>query len=127
MTPIYGASRLYGDLLALGHQVELITSPQGNPFVVFGAYEIELGRFSGRVIGLGVHATADFPRTVSSAIHVRTQPQLYELTDSISNVRNIQPSELGAEWRYWSHNFGWSGERSARRLMSQINQIFKDA
>jgi hypothetical protein len=58
---------------------------------------------------------------------VRAEPQLYELTDSIPNVRNIQPSALGGEWRYWSKNFGWTDERSARRLMSQVNTVFHDA
>jgi hypothetical protein len=52
---------------------------------------------------------------------------LYEYEDTAPNVRNITRSVLGPEWRYWSHNFGWQGERSARRLISQINGIFLNA
>jgi hypothetical protein len=80
-----------------------------------------------RKIDLGIQAPPDFPRTVASAIHVRAQPQLFDAADSIPNVRNITTSVLGPEWRYWSHNFGWSEERSARRLISQVNRIFANA
>ena len=44
-----------------------------------------------------------------------------------SGVRNVIPSPLGPDWRYWSHNFGWTGERSTRELMAQVNRIFHDA
>jgi hypothetical protein len=40
---------------------------------------------------------------------------------------NIIASPLGPEWRYWSHNFNWGGERerSAARLLFQVNAIFE--
>lgn len=127
MTPIYGAARLVADLNELGHTAELVTSPRGNAFAAIRGYVVELGRFAGRSIDLGLQATADFPKRVSSALHVRATPHLFEKSDTVPNVRNIIDSELGGDWRYWSHNFGWSGEKSARRLMSQINRIFNDA
>ncbi len=127
MTPVYGAPRLLADLAALGHRTELVPVPSGPEFVVIRAYEVEVGKFAGRTIDLAFQATPDFPKTVASAIHVRSEPHLYELTDTIPNVRNIQPSALGGEWRYWSKNFGWTDERSARRLMSQVNTVFHDA
>src|SRR5262249_51063991 len=68
----------------------------------------------------------DYPRTVGSSIHVRAAPQLFEY-GSVPGVRNVIESGLGLEWRYWSHNFGWTGERSTRRLISQINTIFANA
>jgi hypothetical protein len=86
----------------------------------------ELGRFKDRTIDLGIQATNDFPRTVAASIHVRANPQLLEKSDTVPNVRNIIDSPLGAEWRYWSHNFGWQGEKSARRLMNQIKGIFEN-
>ena len=124
---MFGAARLLSDLRALGYEAELATGSKGHLFVVIDPFEVPLGRFAGRKIGLGLQATPDFPRTVASAIHVRSTPHLLDHKDSVANVRNIQPSELGPPWRYWSKNFGWSGESTARRLMSQINQIFKDA
>jgi hypothetical protein len=54
-------------------------------------------------------------------------PQLFDTTDTLPDVRNITTSALGSEWRYWSHNFGWSQERSARRLMSQVNRVLANA
>jgi hypothetical protein len=124
----YGPERLVADLKALGHPVE--TRKNGGEiirFVVIPKYEVMVGQFAGRVIDLGLQATADFPRSVHAAIHVRADPQLYEI-QTIPNVRTVVASELGPDWRYWSHNFGWTGEeRTARRLMSQINTIFERA
>ena len=124
---MYGVSRLLRDLEALGYAVREVRAPDGTSFVVISAFVIPCGRFLDREIDLGLQATADFPRTVASAIHIRANPQLFEPTDTIPNVRNITSSVLGPEWRYWSHNFGWTDERSARRLMSQVNRIFANA
>jgi hypothetical protein len=123
---MYGSARLIADLEALGHTVEE-KQINKNVFAVIPKYEITLGQFTGRIIDLGIQATPDFPRSVHAAIHVRAEPQLFE-TQHLPNVRNIVASQLGPDWRYWSHNFGWAGqERSARRLMSQINTIFERA
>lgn len=123
---IFGPDRLIGDLQALGFNVQKVEVSPGITFAVLPEFMIETGRFQGRVIDLGLQCTADFPRSVHSAIHVKANPQLYE-TQNIPNVRNIIASKLGAEWRYWSKNFNWKGERCARRLLSQINKIFLDA
>jgi hypothetical protein len=124
---LYGAPRMLADILALGYKADLVEATNGKPFVVTPDYQIELGRFAGRKIALGLEATPDFPKTVASAIHVRAAPHLFDVGDCVPNVRNIQPSALGQDWRYWSKNFGWSEERSARRLISQVNRIFQDA
>jgi hypothetical protein len=124
---MYGPARLIEELKALGYEVREVMAATGERFAVVAPFTVPCGRFADRVIDLGIQATADFPRTVASAIHVRATPQLYDTGDSVQNVRNIQPSTLGPEWRYWSHNFGWQGERNARRLMSQINRIFLNA
>jgi hypothetical protein len=122
----YGPDRLLADLRDLGFQPERVVVNPGGTFAVLRDYLIEAGQFQGRIIDLGLHCTADFPRSVHSSIHVRAQPQLYE-SENVPGVRNIQASPLGAEWRYWSKNFNWTSERSARRLISQINRIFLDA
>lgn len=122
---IYGPEQFIADLQALGHRVEPAKGKNGEDFVILPEYEICAGIFLGRIIDLGLQCSADFPRSVHSAIHIRATPQLYEKVH-IPNVRNVTDSALGGEWRYWSHNFGWNnnGERSARTLMFQINSIF---
>jgi hypothetical protein len=124
---MYGLPRLIEELLALGYEVREVTASNGEKFALLTPFTVPGGRFADRVIDLGIQGTADFPLTVASAIHVRATPHLYDTSDSVPNVRNIQPSALGSDWRYWSHNFGWQGERSARRLISQINGIFLNA
>ena len=123
----FGSERLKEDLDLLGHPAEQIEDPQKNQFVVIHGYTVELGRFAGRVIDLAVPAPANFPQGVASAIHLRSSPHLLDTGDSVPNVRNITASSLGAEWRYWSKNFEWVGEKTTRRLLSQINEIFLNA
>lgn len=125
---IYGPERLIADLQNLGYkQVKLVTGTDGSRYAMIPSYEIQLGRFVGRVIDLAIPATPNFPQSVGASIHVRTDPQLLDYKDSAPNVRNIITSALGNEWRYWSYNFNWTAERTARRLMSQINRIFENA
>lgn len=124
---MYGPARLLKELQELGYDAQLVRAG-GLDFVVIAGYEVPHGRFAGRVIDLGLPAPPDFPRSVGSSIHVRATPQLLEY-QNVPNVRNIKDSALGAEWRYWSHNFNWAGERerSAARLMYQVNTIFARA
>jgi len=124
---MYGPERLLKDLAELGYPAEKVTA-NGTIFAIISGYEIEIGRFQGRVIDLGIPSTPDFPRTAAPSIHIRANPQLLEKTDSIHNVRNIIDSPLGPEWRYWSRNFCWNGaEKSTRRLLNQIKGIFSNA
>ncbi|MFN0279337.1 MAG: hypothetical protein ACKVRN_12140 [Pyrinomonadaceae bacterium] len=127
MSVTYGAERLKSDLEALGFKVTISNGSDSQPYVVVGGFEIPTGRFGGRVIDLGIMAVANYPQGVASAIQVNADPQLFEKTDSESGVRNIQDSPLGPEWLYWSKNFNWDGEKTTRRLISQINRIFDDA
>jgi hypothetical protein len=130
----YGIDRLIAEIAALGHgnvsklQVSQPGSQDVLNFALVPDYEVQLGRFAGRVIDLALPGPADFPRSVGASIHVRADPQLLEL-GHVQNVRNIIESPLGPQWRYWSHNFNWSGERdkSAARLLAQINGIFERA
>jgi hypothetical protein len=125
---MYGIQRLLHELRALGFDVRELVAPDGTNFAAIAAFMVQVGRFAGREIELAVQATPDFPITVASAVHVRANPQLYNIGDNVPNVRNITKSALGPDWTYWSHNFGWAGgERSARRLISQINGIFERA
>ncbi|MDO8447075.1 MAG: hypothetical protein Q7T53_13440 [Deltaproteobacteria bacterium] len=122
----YGPERLISELDVLGYNAEIKKGNDDNAYAIIKNFEVSLGRFAGRIIDLGILATADFPRTVGSSIHVLASPQLLDL-GSVPNVRNIIESKLGPEWRYWSHNFNWTSDRSARRLLSQINGVFEHA
>ncbi len=128
-TPVsaFGPERFINELAALGYEPELITAPDNNKYAILRGYEVPLGRFAGRKIDLGMLATNDFPISVTSAMHVRATPQLFEKTDTVQNVRNIIDSRLGSEWRYWSINFGWKKGFSTRRLMSKVNAVFQNA
>lgn len=122
-----GPDRLVKELIELGHEPKLVTASDQNQYVVIEGYTILLGQFIGRAIGLGFLATPDFPGSVASAIHVKANPQLFEKKDSVANVRNINDSALGPDWRYWSINFNWQSGHSVRRFMSQINGVFQNA
>jgi hypothetical protein len=124
---MYGATRFFSELRDLGFEILEVAVPDGQPFGVIKAFVVPIGKFADRTIDLALQATADFPKTAPSAIHICATPQLYEVSDTVANVRNITTSIMGDGWRYWSHNFGWDGERSARRLMSQVNGIFFNA
>jgi hypothetical protein len=123
---MYGPQRLLEDLQALGYEAKLQEGGSA-AFVVISAYEVPIGRFTGRTVELAIPATPDFPRTVGASIHIMSAPHLFDYADTVTGVRNIIQSPLGDEWRYWSHNFGWRGERSTRVLMNQIKGIFANA
>lgn len=124
---IFGPDRLRADITAIGFLAERVAAPNGTAFVVIRDFEVPVGRFVGRVIDLGLQATPDFPLTVASAIHVRSEPHLLDISDTVAGKRNIKQSALGPEWRYWSHNLGWSDPKTARRLISKVNKVFSDA
>ena len=128
-TPVsyFGPDRFAEELVTLGYKPELLVASDNNKYVVLRNYPVLLGKFSGRIIDLGMLATSDFPISVSSALHVRAEPQLYEKADTVPKVRNILDSVLGMEWRYWSVNFKWEKGYSTRRLMSKINTVFQNA
>lgn len=124
---MYGPGRLLAELVALGHKACLARAGELD-FAIVSGFDVQVGRFTGRTIEVGLPATPDFPRSVGSAVHVLANPQLLEF-EHVPGVRNIIASPLGPAWRYWSHNFNWAGERerSAARLMAQVNSIFERA
>lgn len=128
-TPVsyFGPERFIEELGDLGYEPRLITINNNENYAILDDYVIQSGRFINRKIDLGMLATNDFPMSVTSALHVRTTPQLYENSDSVCGVRNITDSPLGQEWRYWSINFNWKKGDTVRRLMSKINTVFNNA
>jgi len=129
-TPVsfFGPERFVAELADIGYKPELVTGEDGLQYVVLNEYEVPLGRFAGQIIDLGLLATQNFPESVGSSIHVRAIPQLYDKTDTVTNVRNIIDSGIGVEWLYWSKNFNWNQQQhTARRLMSQVAGVFHNA
>ncbi|OGS72640.1 MAG: hypothetical protein A3F91_06910 [Flavobacteria bacterium RIFCSPLOWO2_12_FULL_35_11] len=124
---IYGSEQFLKDFEEIGYTPELVKGNDGQTYAVFKEFEIEIGKFSGRVIDLGLLIFPDYPRIVHNSIHVKATPQLFEKTDKIDGVRNILDSGLGSEWRYWSYRFNAVPEDNAMHLMSQINGVFKRA
>jgi hypothetical protein len=127
-TPVsdFGLQRLVDDLHALGHaSVDTMTDAGGIVYAIIRGFVVPAGGFAGRQVDLGIPAPPGFPNAFGSALHVRAIPQLP--VESVPNVRNVNASPLGPEWRYWSHNFSAGGVGTTRRLMSQINRILSDA
>jgi len=124
---IYGEERFLKDFKEIGYTPELVKGGDGQTYAVFRDFEIEIGKFSGRIIDLGLIVFQDYPRIVHNSIHVKATPQLFEKSDTVPRVRNILNSGLGPEWRYWSYRFNATPEDTAVNLMSQINGVFKRA
>lgn len=124
----YGPDQLIHELHELGYKPKLVKGADNQLYAVISGYVVELGKFAGRVIDLAIPAMPNFPQAVSSSIHVRAKPQLYEKHDSVANIRNVIDSGLGQEWLYWSKNFNWGRQKqTARRLMALIAGVFKNA
>lgn len=113
------------DLVALGYTPELVTASSNQQFAIIRNYQIEIGRFAGKIIDLGLPAQLDYPRMVGQSIHIKSDPILLDKSDSQSGVRNIIDSPLGQEWRYWSYRFTAYPEETAKQLMIQVNGVFK--
>jgi len=125
----YGGDRLFDELTKFGYSPLKVTATNDAGFLVLPGFVVPSGKFGGRIIDLGLQTTSDYPNSVHSSIHVKAEPQLYEPNENVPNVRNVQASPLGPDWRYWSKNFNWSNEKekTARRLMAKINTIFEHA
>lgn len=123
---LYGKERLFIDLQQLGHLVEYLNDTKGNEFVVIRDYCINVGQFKDRIIDLALPAPKDYPRIVGPCVHVKSNPILFDNSDTIKGKRNIINSPLGGEWRYWSFRFNISQDNPTEDLMSQINGIFRN-
>lgn len=124
---IYGSECFIQDFNNLGYYPELVTAKDNQVYAVIKDFEVPIGKFSGRIIDLGIIIPSDYPRIVHSSIHVKANPQLFEKTDTLSGIRNIIDSGLGTEWRYWSCAFRAEPENTALNLITQINGVFKRA
>lgn len=124
---IYGSEYFINEFTELGYQPVIMKGSDNQTYAIFKDFEIEIGRFSGKIIDLGLLIMPDYPRMVHSSIHVRANPQLFEKSDTLPGVRNIIDSGLGPEWLYWSLALNAVPSDTAKHLLSQINGVFKRA
>jgi len=122
---IYGSECFIKEFSDLGYQPELVKGVDGQSYAVFKDFEVEIGRFSGRIIDLALIVPPDYPRIVHSSIHVKAIPLLLDKKDNVSGILNIVDSGLGSDWQYWSFAFKAVPEETAKHLMTQINGVFK--
>lgn len=120
----YGIERFLQDMAEIDYSPEKQVGGDGQIYAVFRKFEIQTGRFQGRIIDLGIPVPNDYPRLIGPSIHIKAVPQLIEYSN-IPNVINVITSHLGAEWRYWSFSLRIFPENTAQNLMSQIHGIFQ--
>lgn len=125
MSDLYGIDRFLQDLFDFKYDPEKLVAANNTNYAVIRNFEVPIGRFQGRIIDLGLPVPNDYPRLVGSSIHIKSDPQLLEYTDTIPNVRNIIVSPLGAEWRYWSYRLEAFPENTIQNLIYQIHGIFQ--
>lgn len=85
-------------LTASQHAWEVLTGPDGQPYLVIKGITIFGGSLDGRQCDVGVLRTTENPWVPQAALHVR--PVLIAM-----GQHNTQASPLGPEWQYWSRRF----------------------
>jgi hypothetical protein len=85
----------------LGKTVEVVTSPNGNPFTLIKSVEITTGPRMGKTCDVALARPTTNPYTVPAAIH--TNPAVARM-DTTGPLKT-QNSELGPEWQYWSRRY----------------------
>ncbi len=88
---------------------------------VIHEYKIPHGKYSGRVIGIGLPIPSDFPNVPPYGFHVRCN---HGFSDEIPS-RNT--SDLGSDWEFWSREIRWDDpeQRTPRYYMDQINRCLE--
>jgi hypothetical protein len=111
------------DLTALGHTVSTLKDTTGMQYAVIPGFEIPSGNFARRIIDLAIPVPADYPRSVGPSMHIRANPILTAI-GNVPGIRNVVPSNLGADWQYWSYRFLVRPDNTTSELISQINEVF---
>jgi len=122
----YGKERMINDLVSLGYRVVEHLPANNQDYVVIRDYEIEFGRFRGKVIDLGLLAPVDYPRTIGSCLQVKSTPHLLLKEDNAPGKINVLDSPLGAAWKYWSFRLKIYPDDPTKNIMAQINGIFRN-
>jgi hypothetical protein len=104
-----------------------ITGADGNR--VMFLYEIEVGRFAGRVVELGFVVPNEFPFNPPSGPHLSPHlVPLHPANDLPHPSGGVHASDqFGANWQYWSrpyHNWAKT-DRSTRAYLAFIRRLFE--
>ena len=88
-------------------------------------FTIEVGRFAGREVWLGVAVGDDFPANPPGGPHV--SPRLLPIQSGGTHPSGgVHDSPFGPEWQYWSRPFpGWAQtDRSVRAYLAHVRHLF---
>jgi hypothetical protein len=83
-------------------------------------YAIIHGKYSGKIIQIGIPIPKDFPITAPYGMHVKSD---HGFTESIPNANN--PSALGSDWNFWSrgvNNWNDPANRTCQYYFDHINR-----
>jgi hypothetical protein len=105
---------------ALGFAIE-----EKGDFILF-TFTVPVGKFAGRELKLGFQITGDMPVNPPAGPHVSPALLPFNSNADPHPKGGVHASSLGAEWQYWSRPFkSWrEGERTARRYMAHITNLF---
>jgi hypothetical protein len=124
-----GIDRLVEDLRELGYTTVDVIRATTFPYAVITGFTIPAGTFAGQVIDLAIPATADYPRSLPSSMHIRATPHLVPfgsiMLGGVSKRNVIASADLGDAWQYWSYQFKARPSNPTAELMSQINECFR--
>jgi hypothetical protein len=95
------AEDLESYIAAMGHEVELMSSPDDVEFTIVRGIEIPTGGLRGRICDVAIQRVQSEPYLVPAAIH--TRPALVAM--NTGEPLGTQGSPLGPEWQYWSRRF----------------------
>jgi hypothetical protein len=105
---------------ALGFTVE-----EKGDFILF-PFTVPVGKFAGRELKLGFQITGDMPVNSPAGPHVSPALLPFNPNADPHPKGGVHASNLGTEWQYWSRPFKFwrEGERTARRYMAHITNLF---
>jgi hypothetical protein len=109
------------EFTAMGFQIEVPKTE----FIAF-PFTIPVGKLAGTKIKLGLQILGDAPINPIPGPHI-SPPLLPPNTTAEPHPKGgIHASPLGDGWQYWSRPFKeWKeGERTARRYMAHLNNLF---
>ena len=80
-------------------------------------YSIVAGKYSGRLVTLGIKVPTDFPNTAPYGVNLKKNHGITEPIQSVSQ------STLGSEWEFWSRDADWKQDlRTPQHYFSQVDR-----
>ena len=127
-----GASAFMGGLCVLGYEPKCLMNCSDH---VFFDYFVEIGRFAGRVVRIGLVIPPDFPSIPPGGPHVSPHIQpLHPNNDVPHPLGGVHGSsstqfeqKAGGSWQYWSRPFvNWAqSKRTVSAYMAHIWRLWE--